>query len=578
MRNVWLHFINFISNVWTGARGLRRIGRPQFVHTIESFSKRDVYISLIASAALIISGGILLGQILGNHGHYGGELTEGLLGEPQFINPVLASSNSTDSDLSRIVFAQLLSYNAQGVLVPDLAEGLPELSADKKTYRLKLRPNLKWQDGTQLNADDVIWTIQTIQKSEYESPLRPNWLRVKVQRIDDTTIEFKLSEISNSFINNFAVGILPHHLWENLTPQNFRLSDQNLRAVGAGPFSVDSIKKTADGIIKSIRLKANPYYYQGRPFLNSVTFKFYPDYNTLVAAYQGREVESLGLVPFDKTAFLLPHAQTLAYQLNLPQYQAVFFNLARNAVLKNKAVRQALWLTTNRNQIIDEVYAGNVAPAFGPLLPQTLGFNPEVEKSVHYNLDEAASLLDKAGWALNPATSLRAKGKQALEFNLVTSGNLVLNVQTAQMLQEQWAKIGAKVNLIIVSPRELHDNYIKDRTFDAILTNENTGADPDPFPFWHTSQSHDPGLNLSGFSSTEADRLLTEARQTTDNNIRIRDYLRFQEIINGELPAIFLTRSLFLYNIPKNLQGISLSNIYYPSERFMNINQWYFGK
>src|SRR3989338_520836 len=577
MRSAWLHLKNFFSHVIEGLRQFRQLRRPQFVHTIETFSKRDLYLSLPAPFLLVASGVFLIVQLFPSHGPYGGELTEGLLGEPQFINPVYSSSNSTDSDLTRIVFAQLLAYDSAGNLSPDLADSLPEISADKKTFTLKLKANLKWQDGAALSADDVIFTIQTIQNPEYESPLRPNWIRVKVQKLDDATVQFKLGEVSNSFVNNFALGIIPKHLWENLSPQNFRLSDQNLRAVGAGPFGVDSIKKTADGVIKSLRLKANPYYHQGRPYLNYLTFKFYGDYDTLVAAYHGREVQSLGLLPFDKSAFSLSRNLAQSYQLNLPQYQAVFFNLARNAVLKSKAVRQALWLATDRDEIISKIYAGNVAPAFGPIQPLSLGFNPAIEQSVHYSLGEAAMILDKAGWVMDAKTGVRAKGKQVLEFNLVTSGNLVLNVQAAQMLQEQWNKIGAKINLIIVSPRQLHDDYIKGRTFDAILTSENTGADPDPFPFWHTSQSHDPGLNLSGFSSTEADKLLTEARQTADNNVRIRDYQRFQEIINGELPAIFLTRSLYLYNVPQNLQGINLANIYYAYERFIDINQWYFG-
>lgn len=586
MRAVWLHIKNFLSNLGHGLTVLPRIGRTQIVHTIESFSKLDKYISLVTAVILLISGGFLIINIFLDTGlpaHYGGTLTEGLLGQPQFINPVLASSNSVDSDLARVVFAQLLKYDAQSNLTPDLAASLPEISKDKKTYTLKLKPGLKWQDGLALTADDVVFTIQTIQNPDYLSALRANWIRVKVTKLDDLTLQFKLNEVSSSFVYNFALAILPKHIWENLTPQTFRLADANFKAFGSGPFAVDSIKKTADGKIKSITLKANKYYYQGRPFLNYLTFKFYDDYNSLLNAYLGREIQALGLVPFDKTAFLLPHDKNQSHALNLPQYQAVFFNLAGSSVLKDKAVRQALWLATNRTAIINDVYAGQVAANFGPILPESVGYNRALAQATHLSLDEAAGILDKGGWIMDNTTHLRVKnsakgGKKTLEFTLVTSGNLVLTVKTAQVLQEQWGRIGAKINLVIVSPKELQDNYIRNRNFEAILTSENMGADPDPFPFWATSQSHDPGLNLSGFSNPEADKLLSEARQTTDPNIRTRDYLRFQEIINDALPAIFLTRSLFIYNVPKNLQGINLANIVYTSERFMNVNKWYFGK
>src|SRR3989344_2432623 len=218
MRSAWLHLKNFFSHVIEGLRQFRQLRRPQFVHTIETFSKRDLYLALTAAILLVASGGFLIVQLFTSHGPYGGELTEGLLGEPQFINPVYSSSNSTDSDLTRIVFAQLLAYDSAGNLSPDLADSLPEISADKKTFTLKLKANLKWQDGAALSADDVIFTIQTIQNPEYESPLRPNWIRVKVQKLDDATVQFKLGEVSNSFVNNFALGIIPKHLWENLSP------------------------------------------------------------------------------------------------------------------------------------------------------------------------------------------------------------------------------------------------------------------------------------------------------------------------------------------------------------------------
>jgi peptide/nickel transport system substrate-binding protein len=581
MFSIWLKIQNFFQNSWHGLKNLRDIDKARTVAVLESLSKSQIRFGITAALIVLISGGFLITRLFADRGpgpHFGGELTEGVVGQPQFINPILAAGSSVDSDLTRIVYAQLLKFDANETLAPDLALSLPEISEDQKTFTLRLKPDLKWQDGKPLTADDVIFTIQSIQNSEYESALRANWIRIKIEKIDDLTITFQLNEVSSSFINNFALGILPKHLWENLTPRNFRLSDQNLKAIGSGPFQIETIRKTADGTIKSATLKANPLYHEGRPYLNRITIKFYNDYESLLTAYQGREIQAVGLVPFDKSAFLTAHNQSQVRSLNLPQYQAVFLNVARNPILAEKAVRQALWLVTDREQIIDDIYSNNVAPAYGPILPESLGFNPEIEKTIHYSLAEADDILNRAGWAMNTETGVRVKKGTPLEFNLVTSGNLVLNVKTGQVIQEQWAKIGAKVNLIIVSPRQLQEEYIRGRSFDAILTSENTGADPDPFPFWHTSQSHDPGLNLTGFTNAESDRLLTQARQTNDVNIRSANYQRFQEIINQELPAIFLTRSLFIYTTPKSLGGVDLNNIIHPSERFLDINRWYFQK
>ena len=588
MWNFWLQIKNFFVNLGNGLRLLFKLKRQQIPQILENFSQKEFYVLLATLALIILSGGFLLIQGFSEQGpgpHVGGELTEGLVGQPQFINPVLALTSSVDTDISRIVYAQLLKFDQNQNLAPDLALALPEVGKDQKTYTLHLKPDLKWQDGKPLNADDVMFTITTIQNPDFESPLRPNWTRVKVVKVDDLTLTFQLREVSASFMTNFALGIIPKHLWESLSPRNFRLSDMNLKPVGSGPYTIREIKKTSDGNIKTMTLRSNSNYYQGESYISTLTFRFYDDYDGLINAYQGKEIQSLGYVPFDKKAFLADNDKVNQYRANLPQYEAVFFNL-KNSLLQDKSLRQALWLATDRTPIINDVYNGNTAPSYGPILPGTLGYNAAIESSVHLDLDEARSILEKAGWVLNPETNIREKttGKTAtnpgvakpLEFNLALSGSLVLNVKTAQILQAQWAQIGVKVNLIVVGPNDLETQFIRPRAFDALLFSENVGSDPDPFPFWHSTQARDPGLNLSGLNNTEADKLLTDARQNSDPASRTKDYLRFQEIINGEIPAIFLVRSLYIYNVPKKIQGISLENIVQPSERFLDINHWYF--
>ncbi len=579
MRNLWLLIKNYFKNLWLGVKTLRTLRRGQIPHIFENFSKKEFYVFLATLLLIVLSSGFLLSQAFSEKGpgpHYGGELVEGLVGQPQFINPILAPTSGVDTDISRVVYAQLLKFDQDQNLTPDLAAQLPTVSEDQKTYTLHLKPDLKWSDGKPLNADDVIFTIQKIQNIEFESPLRPNWARVKVEKIDDLSLSFTLREVSASFMSNFALGIIPKHIWEDLSPRNFRLSDVNLKPLGSGPYSVREIRKTSDGTIKSITLRANSNYHDGSPYITTLTFKFYDDYEALLNAYQGKEIQSLGYVPFDKKAFLSENEKVSQYRVSLPQYQAIFFNLPKNSILAEKAVRQALWLATNRDEIITEVYNGNAEAAFGPILPGSIGYNQAIEKAVHYDLEEANQILEKAGWALDPQTSLRKKKDKDLEFNLALSGNLVLNVKAGQILQNQWSKIGVKVNLIPVGPAELETNFIRPRTFDALLFSENVGADPDPFPFWHGTQKIDPGLNLSGFVNAEADKLLTDARQTIDTAAREKAYKRFQEIVNSELPAIFLARSLYVYNVPKKIQGINLDNIVTPSERFLDIHHWYF--
>jgi peptide/nickel transport system substrate-binding protein len=299
MSSLWLTLKNFFFGIWIGLTKLPKFRRQQIPNLLDSFSRKEIYTFVSALLVFVISGGFLLSQTLSNQGggpSYGGKVSEGLVGQPQFINPVLSLTNNVDTDLSRIVYAQLLRYDQDQTLTPDLAESLPTVSADQKTYTLKLRSGLRWQDGKPLTADDVLFTIHTIQNADYESPLRPNWLRVRVEKIDDLTLTFVLREVSISFMNNFTLAIMPKHIWEGLEPRNFRLADANLKPVGSGPFVVRQIRKTADGTVTSMSLSPNSFYYQGRPYLDEITFKFYESYEQLVSAYQGREINSLGFL------------------------------------------------------------------------------------------------------------------------------------------------------------------------------------------------------------------------------------------------------------------------------------------
>ncbi len=551
--------------------------RSQIPLVLDSMTKKDFYTISAFAAILIASGGFLISHYssagTGTEPDFGGEIVEGLVGQPQFINPILAPASSVDSDISKIVYSQLLKFNKDLELVPDMAESLPQISDDQKIYTLKLKPNLKWHDGKPIQADDVVFTIETIQNSDFESPLRANWSRVRVTKQDDLTLVFTLREVSASFITNFTLQIIPKHVWKDLSPSSFRLNAANLSPVGSGPYIFREIKKTSDGTIRSMSFRSNQTFHEGQPYIDRVTFKFYNDYDSLINAFQGKEVNSMGYLPFDRKA-VESNGKFAQHKFNLPQYQAVFFNLPKSPVLADKAVRQALWLTTNRQAIIDEVYLGFAKPAYGPILEGNLGYNPEIEAKTHTNLVEAAELLDKAGWVLDPETNLRKKGTRQLEFNLATN-NFVVNVKTAQILQSAWQQIGAVVNLVIVSPQELQQDYIRSRNFDALLFFENTGADPDPYPFWHSSQARDPGLNLSSFSNAEADRLLTTARQTIDVNVRTQNYMQFQNIIYTEIPAIFLNNVVYVYNVPQDLRGINLTTAIQPFERFTNIAKWY---
>jgi ABC-type transport system substrate-binding protein len=119
----------------------------------------------------------------------GGEYIEGMIGSPRSLNPIYALSSDVDRDLTELLFAGLMKYSQDGQIQPDLVKDY-QILEEGKIYEFHLRDNLFWQDGKALTADDVIFTIETIQNPEIKSPLRTHWLGVEAEKISEKTFRF----------------------------------------------------------------------------------------------------------------------------------------------------------------------------------------------------------------------------------------------------------------------------------------------------------------------------------------------------------------------------------------------------
>lgn len=510
----------------------------------------------------------------------GGDYIEGLVGQPQHINPLLAPASNVDLDLSRIIYSGLLKFDKELNLIPDLAEWMPEVSADGKEYTVHLRDDIFWPGKGELKitADDIVFTFRTVQNADYQSPLRLSWNRVGVEKIDDRTVKFITREPTATFMANLTLGILPRHMWENVPAGSFALSNLNLEPVGSGPYQITEIKRGSEGEIRSLRLEPNVRYHLGRPYLDSLTFRFYESTDNLIDAYHGRDIDALGYEPFDRNLFIKPKKNLQQIKLELPQYQAVFINDVKNpAPLGDARVRLALAKSVDKKKIIAEAYAGQSKEAYGPILPGHLGYHEQIPGAPMniYDANAARELLDQAGWILDPGIGFRKdKLNRVLTLSLVTNG-FSPNIRAADALKQMWEAIGVKIVLNIETTSDLEQKYIKPRNYELLLFSENVGADPDPYPFWHSSQRRDPHLNLTTFADAQTDKLLVEGRTNLDPAQRAEKYKRFQELFVGAVPAIFLSRSLYVYNIDAKVKGVELKTVVTPADRFTDIHQWY---
>ena len=504
--------------------------------------------------------------------NYGGSFREGIAGSPQYLNPVLSQVDDADRDVTELIFSGLIKYNSKGELITDLAEKYA-IGDEGKIYDFFLKRNIKWHDGKLFTADDVVFTIQTIQNPQYRSPLRINWTGVEVEKIDDWTVRFKLKTPYAPFLANTTIGIIAKHIWEKILPDNFTLAPENLLPIGTGLYKFKKLKKDKEGFVNYLELEAFGEYGKNRPFIEKIKLYFYPDEESLIRAYNRGKIDNLGLISVQNKSKLQGLRKTNTYQLNLPCYFAVFFNQSKSKVLSNKTVRLALNHATNKEEIIKQVLEGEGQAVNSPIPAGIWGHTEEI-KIYDFALEHANNILEADNWKDEDEDGIREKKGEKLEIELVTTELKELQ-QVANLLQEQWSKIGAKINVKILNIGEIQQEYIRPREYQALLFGEVLGLDPDPFSFWHSSQKKDPGLNLALYTNTEVDKLLKDARQILDPDKRAEKYKKFQQLVVEDAPVVFLYSSYYLYFGDKKIKGIEVENIVLPSKRFADIEKWY---
>lgn len=546
-------------------------------HTLDSFTASGralfLFFALLCAVSSIALVYMLNASLLVAAPAHGGSLTEGLLGSPRFINPVLALSDA-DRDLTALAYSGLLRATPEGGYEPDLAQSY-SVSDDGRTYTFTLRPTATFHNGKPVVADDVVFTVAKIQDPALKSPLRANWDGVIATAPDAHTVQFVLKAAYAPFIKNLTLGILPKALWSSVPAEEFPFSELNSSPIGSGPYKVGSISRTASGIPSSYELTPFAGYALGEPYL-SLTLRFYQNEDTLVQALKNGEVDAASGISPEKLA-ALKGINIATTPLN--RVFGVFFNQNQSEVLRQKAVREALNAAIDRQDLIQKVLGGYGTPLTGPVPPSVL---PQAtSSSAAAGLDAARSILARDGWVLNDAgilTKTTGKGASAttetLAFDLATANVPELHA-AADYLHDVWGQLGAQVNVKVFEAGDLSQNVIRPRRYDALLFGEVIGRELDLFAFWHSSQRNDPGLNVAGYANSTADHVLEQLRQTSDAQERAALYKQFSDELSADLPAVFLYAPDFVYSIPKDIQGLDLGLVESPSDRFLSVTQWH---
>lgn len=500
----------------------------------------------------------------------GGMYQEGIMGSFTNVNPLYASG-PVDTSVSQLVFSGLLRYDDDGRVRGDLAE---TWTANKSgsVYTVKLRPNLTWHDGQPLTVDDVLFTYETIQNPDTRSPLNSSWQDIKIEKADETTIVFTLPGAFSAFPYYLTNGIVPKHQLEGVPASQLRSVPFNtVSPVGSGPFQWEELEvvgSTPETREERIALTAFDDYALGRPKIDRFVIRSFRDQAAMIESFERKELDAVvGLESVPESV------QKTSYPYNFPVAGGTMaFFRQSNEVLKDKTVRQALVLATDKSAITSSL-GYPVIKFDSALLQSHPGYDRKYAQKTN-DLNGAKALLNKAGWR-EGADGIREKGGQKLAFRLFSESNAEYTL-VADELQKQWRALGADVEVVLQSDLDLQTT-IAFHTYDALLYGISIGPEPDVFAYWHSSQAdvRSPNrLNFSEYSSGVADGSLEAARTRSNEALQAVKLQPFVKAWQEDAPALALYQPRFLYLSHQKIPALNEHMITSGTERYASVYDW----
>ncbi len=491
----------------------------------------------------------------------GGEITYGMTGEPVILNPLLAT-DSPSSWVNNRVYAGLVRADENLQLEPYVAKNW-EYSEDGLEWTFFLRDDVYFHDGEQLTADDVVYTYESILHPEYTGARASLYSAIdEVVAEGEHTVQFILDEPFVPLLSNLTIGILPSHLFEDTPVAEMRELNVNIEPIGAGPYM---FKEWDSG--QRIILERNPDFFLDGPYIEQVRVRMYGDEQVMLASLEAGDIDLLGSIPPDDVdrmmdeyadRFEFHHLQDNGYSyLGLKQ---------TDPVLEDVRVRQALLYGMDRQGMVDNILNGQGTVMNANIPPFSWAHNEDLNP-YEYDPDTAVELLEEAGWTEIDSDGIRRNEEGGrLEIQVVTSTGNTLREDTLLIAQQELADIGVDLQPDFYEWSVLLNQYLDVAQFQAYMLGWSLGLDPDCYIYFHSSEGVNEDGNLVGYndveySNPEVDELLERGRTTFDEEKRAEIYGEIQEILNEELPYLFMFSRDIVSAVSRDIRGMTMSNI-----------------
>jgi len=505
-----------------------------------------------------------------------GQVIVGLSQEPTVFNPLMPHIE-VDQGVHWNLFNPLWGVDDKGNFTPQLAAEVPAvenggISKDGLTWKIKLRPDVKWHDGAPFTADDVKFTLELINNPHFRAYSRNGHeLVTDIQVTSPTEIGWRMKKAYAPYPSILSwTFIVPQHILAKANDPN--TAPFNNAPVGTGPF------RWAERMAGDhITLVANEHFFGTGPYLERLVFRYIPDLTVLFTQFQTGAIDYTGIqgITADhyNEAIKIPGRKVTAGPAAF--VESITMNLGR-PVFQDPAVRQALYAAMDKDSIIKAIYYGLPTPTESFLPRQSWAFNPDLPKQV-YDAAKAKQILDQAGWKPG-AGGIREKNGVRLAFsNSTTAGNHVRE-QAQELLQQTWRDIGADMQIKNMPAAVIWGDYYNLSQYDSVMVgqDEMTGPDPDVTIYYSSKAipaKGGAGLNTMQYVNPKVDELLTQGAETLDQSKRSAIYRELQTVVRGDLPMLTIFQYARIEGVKDKLIGYRPS--VYVSSNCWNIGQWY---
>lgn len=493
---------------------------------------------------------------------YAGKVTEGVIGTPKETNPYKAESPA-DKDLQKLLYSSLIKNlnieNGTSTYALGLAESV-DVSSDKNIYKVTLRPNILFSNGTPITQDDIIYSLNNV-------PLEKNY---SVEKSGENSLTFKLKKNDPNFLLDLTYPITKKDIpFEN---------NLSVDIITSSFFKISKISKDSDGNIQSITLSRFDNGEAKLPYLETYTIRYFQNEIDAYNAFQKKEIHLLSGIPGTTISKLKDDTSIKFEVANLPNNFSVFLNQNKNEYLQNSVFRQALSDIIDRESLTNQVLGSfgiptkNILGEKGTLKPtkeviDSLGSSFSFENGVLY------SSTKKSSETKTSDTNAKSSDKTAVKIKLTTIQNSELE-ETAKFLQTSWKKIGVETEIIVVDRKDLN-NIVRDRDFEGLLFGYSIKNEKDYYSFFSSKERTYPKLNISNYTSKQTDKIL-DVLSGDNSEPRVKDLLNQLSVeISADNPVIILYKPQFVFAHFLAYQIKLPNKIQSEEERYAYIENWY---